>query len=195
MRLAHTMIRVKDLEETLAFYTGLLGLREVRRKPIGDEATLVFLTDEDGHYHIELTYNHGRDAYDLGDQFGHLALTTPDLEAVVREVEARGMWYRRSRPESKVARPRNEKNPTMSVTVVRMIEDDCAGSCPSAVRTIGVAAPENPAATIETIIDRPITSARPIERLQTSTARDVVNATAQPLISPTFASFQQTRSH
>ncbi len=99
MRLAHTMIRVKDLDETLAFYTGLLGLREVRRSPIGDEATLVFLTDDDGHYHIELTYNHGRSEYDLGDQFGHLALTTPDLEAVVREVEARGMWYRRSRPE------------------------------------------------------------------------------------------------
>ena len=99
MRLAHTMIRVKDLDETLAFYTGLLGLREVRRKPIGDEATLVFLTDDDGHYHIELTYNHGRSDYDLGDQFGHLALTTRDLEAVVREVEARGMWYRRSRPE------------------------------------------------------------------------------------------------
>jgi lactoylglutathione lyase len=99
MRLAHTMIRVKDLDETLAFYTGLLGLREVRRSPIGDEATLVFLTDEDGHYHIELTYNHGRSEYELGDQFGHLALYTDDLEAIVREVEARGMWYRRSRPE------------------------------------------------------------------------------------------------
>ena len=99
MRLAHTMIRVKDLDETLAFYTGLLGLREVRRSPIGDEATLVFLTDEDGHYHIELTYNHGRSEYELGDQFGHLALYTDDLEAIVREVEARDMWYRRSRPE------------------------------------------------------------------------------------------------
>jgi lactoylglutathione lyase len=99
MRLAHTMIRVKDLDETLAFYTGLLGLREVRRKPIGDEAILVFLTDEDGHYHIELTYNHGRSEYDLGDQFGHLALYTDDLDEVVREVEARGMAFRRSRPE------------------------------------------------------------------------------------------------
>ena len=99
MRLAHTMIRVKDLDATLEFYTGLLGLREVRRTPIGDEATLVFLTDEDGHYQIELTHNHGRSTYDLGDQFGHLALYTDNLEAVVREVESRGMWYRRSRPE------------------------------------------------------------------------------------------------
>jgi len=99
MRLAHTMIRVRDLDETLAFYTGFLGLREVRRKPIGDEATLVFLTDESERYHIELTCNHdGRD-YALGDQFGHLAFHTDDLERVVKEVERRGWWYRRSRPE------------------------------------------------------------------------------------------------
>ena len=99
MRLAHTMIRVKDLEATLEFYTGFVGLREVRRKPIGDEATLVFLADEDERYHIELTYNHGRDDYTLGDQFGHLAFFTHDLEAVIAEVERRGWWYRRSRPE------------------------------------------------------------------------------------------------
>ena len=99
MRLAHTMIRVKDLDATLDFYTGFLGLREVRRKPIGDEATLVFLTDEHESYHIELTHNHGKDEYTLGDQFGHLALFTDDLDAVVAEVERRGWWYRRSRPE------------------------------------------------------------------------------------------------
>ena len=88
MRLAHTMIRVRDLDETLAFYTGFLGLREVRRKPIGDEATLVFLTDESERYHIELTCNHdGRD-YTLGDQFGHLAFHTDDLERRVSEHKA-----------------------------------------------------------------------------------------------------------
>ena len=46
MKLAHTMIRVVNLEATIEFYTGFLGLREVRRKTLGDEATLVFLTDE-----------------------------------------------------------------------------------------------------------------------------------------------------
>ena len=45
MKLAHTMLRVRDLDKALAFYTEFLGLREVRRSPIGDEATLVFLTD------------------------------------------------------------------------------------------------------------------------------------------------------
>lgn len=99
MKLAHTMIRVKDLERTLDFYTGFIGLREVRRKEIGKEAVLVFLRDEDGHCDIELTYNHGRADYDLGNQFGHLAFWTDDLEAVVRDVEQRGWWYRRSRPD------------------------------------------------------------------------------------------------
>ena len=100
-RLAHTMIRVRDLEATLAFYTGFLGLQEVRRSSIGDEATLVFLGDEAGHYYIELTWNHdGRD-YEPGDQFGHLAFRVDDLEAVVAEVEERGWWYRRSKPENR----------------------------------------------------------------------------------------------
>lgn len=100
MKLAHTMIRVKDLDATLAFYTGFLGLREVRRRPIGDEATLVFLTDDTANYHIELTYNHDDRGYELGDQFGHLAFHVEDLEPVVREVEERGWSFRRSKPES-----------------------------------------------------------------------------------------------
>ena len=94
------MIRVKDLDATLEFYTDFLGLREVRRSPIGDEATLVFLTDEHESYHIELTHNHdGRD-YELGDQFGHLAFFVDDLDPVVAEVERRGWWFRRSKPTS-----------------------------------------------------------------------------------------------
>ena len=98
MRMAHTMIRVKDLEETLAFYTAFRGLRVVRESSIGDEAKLVFLTDEGGSYHLELTYNcDGRD-YELGNQFGHLAFVVDDLEAVVAEVEGKGWWYRRSKP-------------------------------------------------------------------------------------------------
>jgi lactoylglutathione lyase len=101
MHLAHTMIRVKDLDATLAFYTGFLGLREVRRSAIGNEATLVFLTDARERYHIELTFNHGKADYTLGDQFGHLAFHVDDLDAVVRTVEANGWWYRRSRPEMK----------------------------------------------------------------------------------------------
>lgn len=99
MRLAHTMIRVKDLDATLDFYTDFIGLKEIRRKSIGDEATLVWLADEEGDYNIELTVNHGRTDYELGDQFGHLAFFADDLDAVIDEVERRGWWYRKSRPE------------------------------------------------------------------------------------------------
>jgi lactoylglutathione lyase len=99
MNLAHTMIRVTDLERTLDFYTNFIGLQELRRKAIGDEATLVFLSDDAEAYVLELTHNHGSHDYTLGDQFGHLAFYTDDLEQVVREVENRGWWYRRSRPE------------------------------------------------------------------------------------------------
>jgi lactoylglutathione lyase len=101
MKLAHTMIRVKDLDATLEFYTGFLGLAETRRRPIGDEATLIFLEDDAGAYQIELTVNHRKSDYDLGDQFGHLAFYTDDLERVVADVESRGWWYRRSKPSVK----------------------------------------------------------------------------------------------
>lgn len=99
MQLAHTMIRVKDLEATLDFYTKFIGLREVRRREIGDEALLVWLADDEQKCAIELTYNYGKSDYILGDQFGHLAFFTNDLEQVVSDVEQRGWWYRRSRPE------------------------------------------------------------------------------------------------
>ena len=100
MKLAHTMIRVRDIDRSVDFYTNFLGMAEVRRKNLGDDATLVFLGDEDGHHYIELTFNKdGRD-YELGDQFGHLAFFTGDLEAVVEDVEAKGWWYRRNRPDS-----------------------------------------------------------------------------------------------
>ena len=99
MKLAHTMIRVKNLQETLDFYTEFIGLRVIRRREIGDEATLVWLADDSGDYNIELTVNHGKTDYALGDQFGHLAFFADDLEKVVQTVEERGWWYRRSRPE------------------------------------------------------------------------------------------------
>ncbi|MCB9914541.1 MAG: VOC family protein [Planctomycetes bacterium] len=99
MKLYHTMIRVKDLDATLAFYTGFLGLKEVRRHEIGSEATLVFLSDEAETYFIELTCNHDGREYVLGDQFGHLAFLVDDLAPVIAEVERQGWWYRQSRPE------------------------------------------------------------------------------------------------
>lgn len=101
VRLYHSMIRVRDLERSLAFYTGFLGLREVRRHDLGDEATLVFLSDEDRSYYIELTWNKDGREYDLGTQFGHLAFLANDLDEVIGDVEARGWTYRKSKPSAK----------------------------------------------------------------------------------------------
>ena len=99
MKLAHTMIRVRDLDRSIDFYSKFLGLREARRKDIGD-AVLVFLADEDEHHFVELTFNKdGRD-YDIGNQFGHLAFFAEDLDAVIERVEAEGWDYRGSRPET-----------------------------------------------------------------------------------------------
>jgi lactoylglutathione lyase len=92
------MIRVRDLERALAFYTDFVGLRETARKDLND-ATLVFLGDGITDYLVELTHNHdGRD-YVAGDQFGHLAFWADDLEEVVAQVEANGWWFRRSQPD------------------------------------------------------------------------------------------------
>ena len=100
MRLAHTMIRVRNLDKSLEFYCGFLGLQEIRRKDLGDEATLVFLTDDNQNYHIELTCNKdGRD-YTIGDQFGHLAFHVDDLDSVISEVKDRGLWFRQSKRSS-----------------------------------------------------------------------------------------------
>ena len=95
-RLLHTMIRVKDLDRSVRFYTDLLGLREERRKVLEKaDATLVFLTDDAGHHAIELTYNHdGRD-YELGNQFGHFALGVPDLEGARTELATHGVEFSR----------------------------------------------------------------------------------------------------
>ncbi len=88
-RLLHTMIRVKDLEVSLFFYTGLLGMRLLRKTdyPSG-KFTLAFVGygPEATQAVIELTHNWGREeAYDIGTGFGHLAIGVPDLaEACAR---------------------------------------------------------------------------------------------------------------
>lgn len=90
----HTMLRVGDLERSVAFYTGPLGMTELRRRDVPDgKYTLVFVgyaPEASGTAVIELTYNYGVDRYDLGTAFGHLAIGVPDLAATCARLRAAG---------------------------------------------------------------------------------------------------------
>lgn len=90
----HTMVRVRNLERSLAFYT-LLGMHELRRRDVPDgRYTLVFIGFADnaaGQAEIELTYNWGQDSgYDVGSGFGHFAVGVPDVAAAVERIRAGG---------------------------------------------------------------------------------------------------------
>lgn len=93
MRLLHTMLRVGDLERSLAFYTEVLGMRELRRQDYPDgRFTLAFVgyEDESEGAVIELTHNWDTAAYDIGNGFGHLAVAVPDAYRACDEIRARG---------------------------------------------------------------------------------------------------------
>jgi lactoylglutathione lyase len=90
----HTMLRVRDLEASVKFYTGLLGMKELRRTEVPDgKYTLVFVGygDEPDHTVLELTYNWGKDDYELGTAFGHLALGVPDIYATCDQLRQAGV--------------------------------------------------------------------------------------------------------
>ncbi len=94
MRFLHTMIRVGDLERSLAFYCELLGMKLLRRKDYpGGRFTLAFVGygDEASDTVIELTHNWDTDGYELGDGFGHLALGVGDIYATCDSLRAKGV--------------------------------------------------------------------------------------------------------
>lgn len=93
MRLLHTMLRVGNLEESLKFYSEVLGMKLLRQKDYPDgKFTLAFLGygDESDHTVIELTYNWGVEQYDLGNAYGHIAIGVDDIYATCEEIKARG---------------------------------------------------------------------------------------------------------
>ncbi|MCR4258410.1 VOC family protein [Streptococcus uberis] len=81
MKALHTCIRVKNLEESLAFYTTAFPFKETRRRDFPDSKfTLVYLALEGEDYELELTYNYGHEAYDLGNGYGHIAIGSEDFQ-------------------------------------------------------------------------------------------------------------------
>ena len=97
MKYLHTMVRVSDLEESLGFYCGQLGLKELRRKDVPQgRYTLVFLAapgDQDAQ--LELTYNWDAEAYAGGRNFGHLAYAVDDIYATCRRLLEGGVTINR----------------------------------------------------------------------------------------------------
>ncbi|MGB7650327.1 MAG: lactoylglutathione lyase [Gallionella sp.] len=93
MKILHTMLRVVDLEKSLAFYTEILGMKLLRRNDYPDgKFTLAFVgygSEADGAV-IELTHNWGVEKYELGNAFGHIAIEVPDAYKACAEIKQRG---------------------------------------------------------------------------------------------------------
>lgn len=93
MRLLHTMLRVGDLDRSIAFYTELLGMQLLRRRDFpGGRFTLAFLGygPESEHTVLELTHNWDTDSYDLGTAYGHIAIGVDDVYAACERIRAGG---------------------------------------------------------------------------------------------------------
>ncbi len=93
MRMLHTMLRVGNLDKSLAFYTEVLGMRLLRRNDYPEgKFTLAFVgfqEEKDGAV-IELTHNWGVDQYEIGTGYGHVALGVEDAYATCEAIRQRG---------------------------------------------------------------------------------------------------------
>jgi len=112
MKYLHTMVRVADVDRSLAFYCDQLGLRELRRR--NDEKgryTLIFLAapgDDDAQ--IELTYNWDPEVYGEGRNFGHLAYRVDDIYALCEKLSKAGVTINRPPRDGRMAFVRSPDN-------------------------------------------------------------------------------------
>jgi len=95
MKFLHTMLRVGDLEKSIHFYTNVMGMNLLRKvEHEGQDYTLVYLGYEQGNMsgqaEIELTYNHGVNAYEIGTAYGHIAIGVDDVYKVCEAIRAAG---------------------------------------------------------------------------------------------------------
>ncbi len=97
MKYLHTMVRVTDLDASLAFYRDALGLTELSRRDYAQgRYTLVFLAAPgDSEAQVELTYNWDPEAYSGGRNFGHLAYEVDDIYAICRRLMEHGVTINR----------------------------------------------------------------------------------------------------
>jgi lactoylglutathione lyase len=86
----HTCYRIGDIDRSVEFYE-TLGLQEVGRMPIGEEAINVFMGIPGEDPRLELTYNHGVTEYELGTGYNHIAIGVADLDATLERLAAEGI--------------------------------------------------------------------------------------------------------
>ncbi len=93
MRILHTMLRVTNLERSIAFYTEVLGMKLLRQSDNPEyKYTLAFVGyhDESEGAVLELTYNYGVEQYELGTAFGHIALEVDNVYHACEQIRVRG---------------------------------------------------------------------------------------------------------
>ena len=93
MRLLHTMLRVGNLQQSIDFYTQILGMKLLRQKDYPDgKFTLAFVGygDESDNSVIELTHNWDTDSYETGSGFGHLAIEVDDVYKAAEKIREQG---------------------------------------------------------------------------------------------------------
>jgi len=112
MRYLHTMVRVRDLEASLAFYCDHLGLEEVRRMDVeAGRFTLVFLAPPGDHQaQVELTHNWDDEDLDEGRNFGHLAYEVDDIYATCEKLLQAGVTLNRPPRDGYMAFVRSPDN-------------------------------------------------------------------------------------
>ena len=95
MQLLHTMLRVGDMQRSIAFYTETIGMELLRTTERPDQGyTLAFVAfgggNRNGEAELELTYNHGVSDYDLGTAYGHIALGVDNVAETCERIRAAG---------------------------------------------------------------------------------------------------------
>lgn len=88
--LIHTCYRIGEIDRSVAFYEAL-GMEELGRLPIRDEAINVFMGFPGDGARLELTYNFGVDSYELGTGYNHIAITVDDLDQVLPKLGEKGI--------------------------------------------------------------------------------------------------------
>lgn len=94
MKLLHAMIRVKDIDKSLKFYTELLDMKITEKRRL-DDCWLYFLTDKEESCQIELTYNDDtpENGYTIGNGFGHFAFAVDSMKYFTEKLNKLGYKY------------------------------------------------------------------------------------------------------